>query len=257
MPHSSPSSKWASKGEGESDQPPVPVEASSVWSKWEDDEMVAQLKTGQQRVDDVRAHINQVALHLRRVKDNAEVIERQNALLHDQSEVIKELRDDVARLQNDNEYMKCEHAKLKRLRDEALAQRAEAEESEARHRQQLEGQADMVADVRQDLLALGAENAGLRRAASEMKSLEAEIAALRSAAAETEKQHRQELADLTRRMKDQEQRYEHEAELEAEKHRRAMKEQRFKILRTQQQQLLQQAGAEKAVVQAQLDEVMK
>ncbi|KAJ9463843.1 Flagellar attachment zone protein 1 [Diplonema papillatum] len=204
--------------------------------EWEGGELLKQIEVSQSRVDGLRGALSDVASQVARIRDNQDLIERQRVLLQGQHEAMDDVKGLASRVQQDNETLRIEFAQMKRLREQSAEQQAAAAQVEQRHRKQLESQASLVANVRQDLMALSAENAELRRQASKSKKLQADVDQCKQKKHDSDRAAHDEQLALKREISDLREEHLRSIVAEREKNKKLLKEQRFKLLRAQQQQ---------------------
>ena len=221
--------------------------------EWKGGELLKQVRVGQGRVDSLRSVLGDVAEQVSRIKDNQELVLKQRRLLEGQQDAIFDVKQLAQRAQSDNEAMRVEHAQLRKLKDQAASQLAENASAEARHRKQLDQQAALVSGVRQDLMALSAENAQLRRACADQKTLAEQHEQVQGQLAEAERAHKGEVLALRRERDEQAQQHEAALAQEADRHKKLLKEQRFKLLRAQQER--QQMDADTDTKEARINEL--
>eukprot|EP01063_Lacrimia_lanifica_P018560 TRINITY_DN25464_c0_g1_i1.p1 TRINITY_DN25464_c0_g1~~TRINITY_DN25464_c0_g1_i1.p1 ORF type:complete len:509 (+),score=225.82 TRINITY_DN25464_c0_g1_i1:50-1576(+) len=204
--------------------------------QWLGGELLTQIDVGQGRVDELRAAVKDVFAQVTRLQDNQELVVRQKQLLEGQQEAIQGVKAMAAGLQADNEAMRVEHAQLKKIRERAARLTAEQTAVEQRHRTQLENQAELVASMKQDFLALSVENSELRRQVLDGKKVEDELRVVKLEMHEQGLAHQDALRALERSHLDAEQADRSSVQEEMERFKKQAKEQRFKLLRAQQQQ---------------------
>ena len=219
--------------------------------EWLGGELLRQVGVGQARVDNAREKLADVNSFVSRVKDNQELVLKQRRLLEGQQDAMFDMKQLATRVQSDNEALRVEHAQLRKMKEQAAAQLAENNALELRHRKQLEAQAELVSGVRQDLLALSAENTELRKASQELKILEDSHRALHDDKSAVERRHKDEVLSLRKEQVQLQQTHSASVMEEAEKYKKLVKEHRFKMLRTQQQH--QQLETDSAETLRQLD----
>eukprot|EP01062_Namystynia_karyoxenos_P043814 TRINITY_DN3209_c0_g2_i1.p2 TRINITY_DN3209_c0_g2~~TRINITY_DN3209_c0_g2_i1.p2 ORF type:complete len:747 (+),score=328.13 TRINITY_DN3209_c0_g2_i1:75-2243(+) len=230
---------WAPTEEEAADGESLGEEDECSSELWDDSKLRGQLAAGTERVGALRATLSDVADIMRRLRSNATTVAKQERLLREQQELARELRADNQALQDDNDVLRGDQAQLRRLREEALQQKAEAAEAEQRHRKQMNEQQQLIAGVRRDLLALGGENADLRRAVADVRRVEQQLLQVRDAARADEERHASEVGELRRRLSEVTAQRAGEAAAAEERKRRELQEQRFRLLH-------QRAGQEEA-----------
>eukprot|EP01060_Flectonema_neradi_P024957 TRINITY_DN33813_c0_g1_i1.p1 TRINITY_DN33813_c0_g1~~TRINITY_DN33813_c0_g1_i1.p1 ORF type:complete len:439 (+),score=129.55 TRINITY_DN33813_c0_g1_i1:52-1368(+) len=198
------------------------------------EELLKQVSVGVQRVGALRESVEEMSQEIVRIRDNQELVERQKRLLEGQQETMFDLKKLVVRVQSDNEAMRVEHSQLRTLRDMASQQRAEASTLEMKHRKQLEGQAELVANVRSDLVALSTENGELRRQCAASKKQLEELQSKFDSQLATNRTQTESITTLQQHSTTLEQEYQKAIQKEQDHCKKATKELRFKLLRSQQ-----------------------
>ena len=198
------------------------------------EELLKQISVGVQRVGALRESVEEMSQEIVRIRDNQELVERQKRLLEGQQETMFDLKQLVVRVQSDNEAMRVEHKQLRTLRDMASQQRAEASTLEMKHRKQLEGQAELVANVRSDLVALSTENGELRRQCAASKKQVEELQTNYDTQLTTSRTQTEKINSLQQHSTALEQEYQKAIQQEQDQCKKSTKEHRFKLLRCQQ-----------------------